>query len=261
MNVLDQQSKARNLSNEEIQERKEIQSELWNWLRRRESYWAQNSRARWLKEGDKNTKFFHTLATMRKRKNSIESIPVGNTISDDPLIIKEEAVKFFQKIFKEDHHQRPTFQGLNFSTLTDFQGNQLTEKFSPEEIDAAVASCDGSKSSGPDGLNFNFVKSSWDVIKSDVYKIVMEFWESGRIPRGCNTSFIALIPKNDNPSGFKEYRPISMVGFVYKIITKILARRLQCVMDSLVGAHQSSFIKGRQILDGVFIVSELIDSC
>lgn len=52
-----------------------------------------------------------------------------------------------------------------------------------------------------------------------------------------------------------------MVGCIYKIIAKLLARRLQGVMDSLIGPYQSSFIAGRQILDGALIAGELIESC
>lgn len=72
-------------------------------------------------------------------------------------------------------------------------------------------------------------------------------------------AFIALIAKCDNPEGFKDFRPISMVGCIYKIIAKLLSRRLQSVIDTLIGPHQSSFIGGRQILDGALIAGELID--
>lgn len=117
------------------------------------------------------------------------------------------------------------------------QQASLTEKFTHDEIDSAVASCDVSKAPGPDGFNFRFIKSAWEVIRSDIYDIVEEFWSSSRLPRGCNNVFIALIPKSTSPEGFKDYRPISMVGCVYKIIAKILARRLQRVMDSIIGKH------------------------
>lgn len=116
---------------------------------------------------------------------------------------------------------------------------------SHEEIDEAVKSCDGDKSPGPDGFNFNFIKPAWDVIKNDVYEIVKEFWSSSMLPAGCNTAFIVLIPKVDFPLGFKDYRPISMVGCVYKIVPKLLTHHLRLVMDHLIGAAQSSFIKGR----------------
>lgn len=66
-------------------------------------------------------------------------------------------------------------------------------------------------------------------------------------------AFIALIAKIDNPKGLKDYRPIIMVGCIYKIISKVLEKRLQRVMDTLIGSFQSSFIAGRQILDGALI--------
>lgn len=124
----------------------------------------------------------------------------------------------------------------------------------------AVQSCNGDKAPGPDGFNFKFIKASWEIIRDEVYDLVTKFWSSASLPHNCNNAFIALLPKIDNPEGFKDYRPISMVGCIYKIITKILSKRLQAVMNSLIGPNQSSFIKGRQILDGALIASELIDS-
>ena len=124
-----------------------------------------------------------------------------------------------------------------------------------------MASCDASKAPGPDGFNFTFIKNSWEIIKSDVYELVNDFWEISRLPKGCNTAFIALIPKSKTPLKFSYYRPISMVGCLYKIIAKLLVRRLQRVIDSLIGSHQTSFIKGRQILDGALIASEVVASC
>lgn len=62
------------LNSLKLQERKEAQLDLWTWLKRRESYWAQNSRVKWIKEGDRNTKFFHTFASIRRRKNLFERL-------------------------------------------------------------------------------------------------------------------------------------------------------------------------------------------
>lgn len=146
------------LSDEEVLNRKKSQIELWTWLRRKESYWAHNSRTKWLKEGDKNTRYFHTVETMRKRKNCIDTITTEGDIIEEPFEIKQEAAKYFQNIFKEDHNNRPTFCGLGFNTLNYTQATSLIEKFSHAEIDQVVASCDGSKAPRPDGFNFKFIK-------------------------------------------------------------------------------------------------------
>lgn len=258
---LDLISNGRDLQLEELAERRSAQMELWVWLRRKEAFWAQNSRAKWIKEGDKNTKYFHTLASIRKKKNTIPALITNNGVVSDPAGIHHEAVSFFKSIFKEDFSSRPVFNGLQFRSLSCEQVSQLTEPFSHKEVDEAVESCDPQKAPGPDGYNFRFIKDSWEIIKLDVYNIVENFWNSGSLPKGSNVAFIALIAKREVPEGLNDFRPISMVGCIYKIIAKLLARRLQKVMDSLIGPYQSSFIAGRQILDGALIAGELIDTC
>lgn len=61
-----------------------------------------------------------------------------------------------------------------------------------------------------------------------------EFWENGVIPRGGNSSFIALIPKRDNPQWLEEFRPISLIRYVYKIISKVLAKRLTMMLEKII---------------------------
>lgn len=261
INKIDSLANDRLLEEDELNERKMAQLDLWEWLKRKESYWAQNSRSQWLREGDKNTRFFHAAATIRRRKKLIDSLTIEGALTEDPEAIKREAASFFKKIFTEDFHSRPRFDNLNFNTISSDQANFLISPFSHMEIEEAVKECDSNKAPGPDGFNFKFIKEAWDTIKYDIFGFVEEFWSSGKLPRGYNNAFIALIPKIDLPTGFKDYRPISMVGCLYKIVSKLLARRLQSVMDSLIGPSQSAFIKGRQILDGALIADEVIESC
>lgn len=129
-------------------------------MKRKEKYWAQNSRSRWLKGGDKNTKYIHAIASIQRRRNAIECLRFNGNITCDPNTIKKEAVNYFKGIFKEEYLSRPTFTELNFKTLSQEQNAMLTQKFSHEENDAAVASCDSSKAPGPDGFNFRFIKNS-----------------------------------------------------------------------------------------------------
>lgn len=60
--------------------------------------------------------------------------------------------------------------------------------------------------------------------------MIREFHENGKLARGCNASFIVLIPKKEGSCGINQMRPISLVGSLYKILTKVLANRLKSVV-------------------------------
>ncbi|GJY97741.1 RNA-directed DNA polymerase, eukaryota [Tanacetum coccineum] len=100
-----------------------------------------------------------------------------------------------------------------------------------------------------------------NVLANDVYKAVSYFFLFGDIPKGCNSSFIVLIPKFPGANMVKDFRPISLIGSLYKIIAKVLANRLVDKLGSIVNEVQSAFVKDRQILDGPFILDELIQWC
>jgi hypothetical protein len=70
---------------------------------------------------------------------------------------------------------------------------------------------------------------------------------------------VALIPKVRPSFGVTDFRPISLLGCLYKLIAKVLTARLSNVMDSLVNSTQSAFIKGRNLVDGVVVVNEVLD--
>nr|GEV09854.1 RNA-directed DNA polymerase, eukaryota [Tanacetum cinerariifolium] len=86
-------------------------------------------------------------------------------------------------------------------------------------------------------------------------------FQKRRIRSGGNSSFIILIPKVSNANRVKDFRPISLIGSVYKIVAKILANRLVLVLGDLVSDTQSAFLKERQILDGPFILNKVIQWC
>lgn len=89
-------------------------------------------------------------------------------------------------------------------------------------------------------------------------QFLVDFHKAPTLGKAINSSFIALIPKVDSPMQFNDFRPMSLVGGPYKILSKVLAARLKSVMHLLVNEVQTGFIAGRQILDGILIASEMI---
>nr|GEX94408.1 transposon TX1 uncharacterized [Tanacetum cinerariifolium] len=164
-------------------------------------------------------------------------------ISDYDVAKREE--------FKEARSNRPCFSSSRFRKLSDHKACFMESHMSVEEIKEAVVGCANSKAPGSDGFNFKFIKTFWDIIKFEFLECIKFFETSVRLTNGCNPSFIALIPKRKDPLGFGDYRPISLIGCVYKVISKILANRLARVIDTVISPNQAALIAGRQILDDV----------
>jgi len=146
-----------------------------------------------------------------------------------------------------------------FKSLSDTEGAALIKPFLLEEFKAAIWECDSYKCPGPDGINLGFFKDFWDLLKIDLLNIFGEFFRHGKLTKGLNSTFIALIPKVESPQRVADFRPISLVSSVYKILSKVLANRLRMVVGNVVSTSQSGFIKGRQILDVILIANELVD--
>lgn len=88
--------------------------------------------------------------------------------------------------------------------------------------------------------------------------MVKQFELDGLIPKGCNSSFIALVPKIQDPLHLNDFRPISLIGCQYKVIAKVLANRLLKVINSIVSEVQTAYIQGRQITYGPLIVNKIL---
>lgn len=101
------------------------------------------------------------------------------------------------------------------------------------------------KSSRPDGFNFLFVKEFWEMMKLNIMIFLKEFHRHGVLPSGTNSSFTALIAKGKNPQNSEQYRSISLIGCLYKILAKLLANRMRKVFDNVIDQNQSAFIGRR----------------
>jgi hypothetical protein len=139
--------------------------------------------------------------------------------------------------------------------------DNLESPFSDKEIEETIKQLPNEKSPGLDGFNNEFIKACWPIIGSDIKGLIQDFYEEKISLESINDSLITIIPKSESPTSANDFRPISLLNSVLKILTKLLTNRLQKVILKLVHKNQYGFLKKRSIHDCLGWAFEYLFQC
>jgi len=144
-----------------------VKSHLASLLEAKRAYWKQRNTVRWVKFGDENTHFFHTMATISHKRNFIVSL-----VNADGIIFTEHEQKanLLWAAFKNrlGISESPTMAYNLSDLLTAHDLNGLDDDFSQDEIDTVIKkNLPNSHAPGLDGFNGLFIKKCWSIVKDD----------------------------------------------------------------------------------------------
>jgi hypothetical protein len=228
-------------------------------LYREEMMWLQRSRISWLKEGDRNTKYFHRHAVWRARKNKIKGLEDsdGNWHTDTGEM-RNLATDYFRHLFTADQSIDPSLIVNLFEEKVTVEMNEgLCAEFTDKEIGDALFQIGPLKAPGPDGFPARFFQRNWGVLQGEITAAVKHFFETGVMPAGINDTALVLIPKDD-PRRMSEFRPISLCNIVYKVVSKCLVNRLRPILGDIISEEQSAFVPGMLITDNALLAFECL---
>lgn len=244
----------------------ELQREHDACLAMQEHFWHQRARVKLALFGNSNTRYFHALAVTRHRNNQIRAIMGGDGGW-------ETYQKGIRSLFVD--HFRIIYAGSPCAELQSVYPPQILQALpklpnlildhlealpSPDEIQRALNSLGPNKSPGPDGFNAKIIQENWDLFGPAVIEEVDRFFKENRMPGYVARSNLNLIPKTENASKVTEFRPISVCNVLYKVNSKLIAKRIRPFISSLISNCQSAFVPGRDISENVILLREVLHS-
>ncbi|XP_042483243.1 uncharacterized protein LOC122063608 [Macadamia integrifolia] len=237
----------------------DAKTRLFKAMESHEKLWSEKARIRWMKRGDRNSKFFHLSIKVRRAKNMIRNLKrEDGSMTTDSFQLPSHVSDFYENF----HKCQPTIDHFELldcvpKEISDVDQSMLDSIPTSEEIKRAVWDLDPDSSPGPNGFPGAFFRKCRDIVGNNFCGAVKSFFRSKNFPRGVNNSFLTLIPKVQGANSLNKYCPICMANFFYKALSKIMASRVSDLLPRLVSLEKGAFQRGKIISANIGLASEL----
>lgn len=162
----------------------------------------------------------------------------GTTINDSTKV-KEHSIGFYFQLLNQSSMQE--VHDINSLHHSEDDKRFINVDFTTDEIRRVVFQSPKNKSAGPHGFPAEFYKSAWHIIGNDVINTCLHFFRTGHLYKQFNNTFIAQIPKVVGDDNLENFRPISLCNFIYKVISKLVADRIQKVIYKIISPQKTAF--------------------
>ena len=224
------------------------------------------NRREWLQYGEKNSKMFFSLERANyKRKNRYQLInEEGKMITENKLILKEQH-KFYTNLFTSKNipteRVKNYLKTIDLPKLTEEDNEILKQDISVEEIKAALWEMKPDKVPGPEGFPPEFYRHFWPEIGKLIFYVLTSAAKHG-FSKVVRRGVVTLMEKEgSNMLKLQGWRPLTLLSTELKILSKVLAARLNKVLPRIIGKQQTGFLKGRGIQDNVINLITALETC
>lgn len=208
--------------------------------------------------------FFHRLMLVRNSYNSIRSFTLHTgEIVTDPMRMGDIAIAHFRQLLALQSMSTNPCPPEWFQALTPFRcsGENSTKMIlmpTDEEIRKTMFKLNENKSPGPDGLTSGFFKAAWKIVGTETITSIKNFFATAFLPYSMNSTILTLVPKRQGASAVTDFRPISCCNTIYKLISKLLVKRLKPLLPPLILPNQTAFVQGRLLVENTILASEIV---
>ena len=205
------------------------------------------------------------MEKVRQQNNTIRELKTsdGNVFENGNIL--NAMCDFYSNLYKSNNINDADIdnylQRIETPVLSDELKNFCEQNPTKLEMKNAVFDMKSGKSPGLDGLNSEFYQCFWNEIEDLFFNVVNHIYEKKEMSFSQRLAIITLIFKKGERNLLKNYRPLSLTNTYYKIIAFVLARRLQKIIDKLIGKQQSAYIKGRNISENARLILDIFDFC
>jgi len=190
----------------------------------------------WFKEGERNTKFFHTIIKGRRSRMRINRIQTEQwEWLEEQEAIAEAAVDFYIRQFTKQTYSEDFEMLIELPiVINDDKNEELQRLPSIEEVRSAVMGLNKNSAGGPDGMTGAFFQQTWEIVGNDIHNMVKAFFCGAELPRYITHTNLVLLPKKSVINIFSDLRPISLSNFMNKVFSRIIHKRIKSVLPLII---------------------------
>ena len=247
-----------------INEKLLIESEINNIYQLKAKGAQIRARSEIIENDDSKSKIFFGLEKTNQSRKVIHSLKIGDEHITNNIDILKQEVKFYQNLYMSEETNQDNIDSYLRETtfdkiLSEQEASLCDGLLTLHEATDAILHMKLNKSPGLSGLTVEFYQTFWEKIKHLVVNSINEGFHKGELSSLQKQGVLSLIFKKGDPENIENWRPISLLNTDYKILTRVLAMRLQKVLPNIINFDQQGYLKNRNIAFNIRQIQDVID--